>query len=125
MDEIRVTQMCRKKVDRNDRPNHFSEGRMFSQLEPAERSQMLEKEKMSLREDQYLQSGGGTSTENLALSLNVTAEEKFFDKTGCESCHQKGNRLDGILCNHRVKSRGIVLERSRRSQWQNRSTEKK
>jgi len=75
---------------------------------------MLEKEKTSLREDQYLQSGGGNraSTENLALSLNVTAEEKFFDKTGCESCHQKGNRLDGILCSHRVKSGGIVLERS-------------
>jgi hypothetical protein len=42
----------------------------------------------------------------------VTAEDKFFDEAGCESCHQKGKRLDGILGNHRVKSGAVVLVRS-------------
>jgi phage replication-related protein YjqB (UPF0714/DUF867 family) len=70
--------------------------------------------KVSLGEDDHLQSGGENraSTQSLALSLNVTAKYKFLDKTRGESQPQKGKRLDGILCNKRAKGGGIVLERS-------------
>jgi len=46
------------------------------------------------------------------LSLNVTTEDKFFDKAGAEGEQQKGECLNRILRNHRPESGAIVLERS-------------
>jgi hypothetical protein len=70
--------------------------------------------KVSLGEDDHLQSGGENraSTQSLALSLNVTAKYKFLDKTRGESQPQKGKRLNGILRNKRAESCAVVLERS-------------
>jgi hypothetical protein len=51
--------------------------------------------------------------QRLALPLNETAEDKFFDTTRNESRHQEAKRLGHILCNHRAKSGGIVLEGSK------------
>src|SRR4029077_2812161 len=70
--------------------------------------------KVSLGEDDYLQSGGENraSTQSVALSLNVTAKYEFFDKTRGESQPQKSKRLNGILSNKRAESCAVVLERS-------------
>jgi hypothetical protein len=44
--------------------------------------------------------------------LNISTEDKFFDKTSAESCPEKGQSLKGIPRNHPVKSGTIPLERS-------------
>jgi hypothetical protein len=72
---------------------------------------------MSQCEDDYLKrrSEERVPAQSLKLSLKVTAEDKFFDKTRSEGRTQKSQRFNGILCNLQRKAALLCCNRPSRA----------